>query len=195
MIRLDRVSLGQAGAAETQAVTGSVCDSRTETSCVRASSPDTARMFPCLAGRPWHVLCRVSLHHKAPLSQRTPRLPQLCHGESPNAVVIATDSCSHTVNPTALPQSLMFAHCIVLLGGFIVTNCVSQDGRPEVYTAGGSAPQSAVSPPRGWVRSSTTLPPETVKMSPRNRHRVTLRRLKTCCLPLQKRPHLRQVTH
>lgn len=39
-------------------------------------------MFPCLASRPWHVLCRVSLQQKAPLSQRSPRIPQLCHGES-----------------------------------------------------------------------------------------------------------------
>lgn len=150
-------------------------------------------MFPCLAGRPWHVLCRVSLQHKAPLSQRTPRLPQLCHGESPNAVVIATDSCSRTVNPHSLPPHVCSLHCAE--GGLIVTHCVSQDGRPEVYTAGGSAPQSAVSPPRGWVRSSTTLPPETVRMSPRNHHQVTLHRLKTCCLPLQKPPHLQQVTH
>lgn len=43
-------------------------------------------MFPCLASRPWHVLCRVSLQHKAPLSQRSPRIPQLCHGEVRNVI-------------------------------------------------------------------------------------------------------------
>lgn len=38
-------------------------------------------MFPSLAHRPWHVFCRVSLQHRAPLSQRSPRIPQLCYGE------------------------------------------------------------------------------------------------------------------
>ncbi|XP_003970673.1 proton-coupled zinc antiporter SLC30A9, mitochondrial [Takifugu rubripes] len=37
-------------------------------------------MFPCLAIRPRHVFCRVSLCPKAPLSQRSPRFPQLCCG-------------------------------------------------------------------------------------------------------------------
>ncbi|XP_076595637.1 proton-coupled zinc antiporter SLC30A9, mitochondrial [Chaetodon auriga] len=37
-------------------------------------------MFNSLAHRPWHVFCRVSLQHRAPLSQRSPRFPQLCHG-------------------------------------------------------------------------------------------------------------------
>ncbi|TKS72133.1 Zinc transporter 9 [Collichthys lucidus] len=37
-------------------------------------------MFPSLAHRPWHVFCRVSLQHRAPLSQRSPRIPQLCYG-------------------------------------------------------------------------------------------------------------------
>uniref|UniRef100_A0A674NFM9 Proton-coupled zinc antiporter SLC30A9, mitochondrial n=1 Tax=Takifugu rubripes TaxID=31033 RepID=A0A674NFM9_TAKRU len=38
-------------------------------------------MFPCLAIRPRHVFCRVSLCPKAPLSQRSPRFPQLCCGK------------------------------------------------------------------------------------------------------------------
>ncbi|KAK1904136.1 Zinc transporter 9 [Dissostichus eleginoides] len=37
-------------------------------------------MFPSLAHRPWHAFCRVSMQHGAPLSQCSPRLPQLCHG-------------------------------------------------------------------------------------------------------------------
>ncbi|KAL3044566.1 hypothetical protein OYC64_012955 [Pagothenia borchgrevinki] len=37
-------------------------------------------MFPSLAHRPWHAFCRVSMQHRTPLSQRSPRLPQLCHG-------------------------------------------------------------------------------------------------------------------
>uniref|UniRef100_A0A3Q1BTA4 Proton-coupled zinc antiporter SLC30A9, mitochondrial n=1 Tax=Amphiprion ocellaris TaxID=80972 RepID=A0A3Q1BTA4_AMPOC len=37
-------------------------------------------MFPSLAHRPWHVFCRVSLQHRAPLSHRSPRVPQLCYG-------------------------------------------------------------------------------------------------------------------
>ncbi|CAK6964939.1 zinc transporter 9 [Scomber scombrus] len=37
-------------------------------------------MFPSLAHRPWHVICRVSLQRRAPLSQRPPRFPQLCQG-------------------------------------------------------------------------------------------------------------------
>uniref|UniRef100_A0AAQ4QYV4 Proton-coupled zinc antiporter SLC30A9, mitochondrial n=1 Tax=Gasterosteus aculeatus aculeatus TaxID=481459 RepID=A0AAQ4QYV4_GASAC len=39
-------------------------------------------MFPSLAHRPWHVFCRVSLQHRAPLSQRSPRFPPLCYGET-----------------------------------------------------------------------------------------------------------------
>lgn len=38
-------------------------------------------MFPSLAHRPWHVFCRVSLQHRAPLSQRSSRVPQLRYGE------------------------------------------------------------------------------------------------------------------
>ncbi|XP_031159238.1 zinc transporter 9 isoform X2 [Sander lucioperca] len=37
-------------------------------------------MFPSLAHRPWHIFCRLSLQHRAPLSQRSPRIPQLCYG-------------------------------------------------------------------------------------------------------------------
>ncbi|XP_054453398.1 proton-coupled zinc antiporter SLC30A9, mitochondrial isoform X1 [Anoplopoma fimbria] len=37
-------------------------------------------MFPGLAHRPWHVFFRVSLQGRAPFSQRSPRLPQLCTG-------------------------------------------------------------------------------------------------------------------
>ncbi|XP_034399814.1 zinc transporter 9 [Cyclopterus lumpus] len=37
-------------------------------------------MFPSLAHRPWHVFCRVSLQHRAHLSQRCPRFPLLCSG-------------------------------------------------------------------------------------------------------------------
>ncbi|XP_074505384.1 proton-coupled zinc antiporter SLC30A9, mitochondrial isoform X1 [Sebastes fasciatus] len=37
-------------------------------------------MFPSLAHRPWHVFCRVSMQHRAPLSHWSPRLPQLCYG-------------------------------------------------------------------------------------------------------------------
>ncbi|KAM6953017.1 proton-coupled zinc antiporter SLC30A9, mitochondrial [Lycodopsis pacificus] len=37
-------------------------------------------MFPSLAHRPWHVFCRVSLQHRAPLSQLSPRFNQLCYG-------------------------------------------------------------------------------------------------------------------
>ncbi|CAN9515195.1 unnamed protein product [Ophioblennius macclurei] len=33
-------------------------------------------MFPSLAHRPWHIFCRVSLQHRPPLSQRSPRFPQ-----------------------------------------------------------------------------------------------------------------------
>ncbi|XP_029971156.1 proton-coupled zinc antiporter SLC30A9, mitochondrial [Salarias fasciatus] len=33
-------------------------------------------MFPSLAHRPWHVFCRVSLQHRPPLSQRSPRFSQ-----------------------------------------------------------------------------------------------------------------------
>lgn len=76
--------------------------------------------------------------------------------------------------------------------GSIVTHYVSQDGRVEAYTAGGSAYQSVVSPLRGWVRSSTTLPPETIKMFLRNHHRVVLHRLNRSYLPPLKVPHLQQ---
>lgn len=78
---------------------------------------------------------------------------------------------------------------------WIVTHCVPQDGRVEVYTAGGSASQSAVSPLRGWARSSTTLPPEAIKMLLRNDHRVDLHRLNRSYLPPLKVPHLQQATH
>ncbi|KAK5864535.1 hypothetical protein PBY51_015772 [Eleginops maclovinus] len=37
-------------------------------------------MFPSLAHRPWHAFCRASMQHRVPLSQRSPRLPQLCYG-------------------------------------------------------------------------------------------------------------------
>ncbi|KAM9741621.1 proton-coupled zinc antiporter SLC30A9, mitochondrial [Menidia menidia] len=37
-------------------------------------------MFPCLAHRPWHVLCRVSMQHRSFVTQRSPRFPQLCYG-------------------------------------------------------------------------------------------------------------------
>ncbi|XP_028445869.1 proton-coupled zinc antiporter SLC30A9, mitochondrial isoform X2 [Perca flavescens] len=37
-------------------------------------------MFPSLAHRPWHVFCRLSLQHRAHLSQRSSRIPQLCYG-------------------------------------------------------------------------------------------------------------------
>ncbi|KAM9849921.1 proton-coupled zinc antiporter SLC30A9, mitochondrial [Aulostomus maculatus] len=37
-------------------------------------------MFPSLAHRQWHVFCRVSLQHRASLSQRSPRLTQPCSG-------------------------------------------------------------------------------------------------------------------
>lgn len=133
-------------------------------------------MFHCLAGRPWHVLCRVSLPHKAPLSQRSPRIPQLCHGESQ---ICHQQRWARAVTPPR-PK------------GSIVTRCVSQDGRVEAYTAGGSAYQSVVSPLRGWVRSSTTLPPETIKMFLRNHHRVVLQRLNRSYLPPLKVPHLQQ---
>lgn len=76
--------------------------------------------------------------------------------------------------------------------GSIVTHCVSQDGRVEAYTAGGSAYQSVVSPLRGWGRSSTTLPPGAIKMFLRNHHRVVLQRLNRSYLPPLKVPHLQQ---
>ncbi|TRY54763.1 hypothetical protein DNTS_031277 [Danionella cerebrum] len=31
-------------------------------------------MFPCLAHRPWHILCRVYLHQRGPLFERLPKL-------------------------------------------------------------------------------------------------------------------------
>ncbi|XP_032383939.1 proton-coupled zinc antiporter SLC30A9, mitochondrial isoform X2 [Etheostoma spectabile] len=37
-------------------------------------------MFPSLAHRPWHIFCRLSFQHRAPLSQRSPRIPQLYYG-------------------------------------------------------------------------------------------------------------------
>uniref|UniRef100_A0A8C5HCC5 Proton-coupled zinc antiporter SLC30A9, mitochondrial n=1 Tax=Gouania willdenowi TaxID=441366 RepID=A0A8C5HCC5_GOUWI len=37
-------------------------------------------MFPSLAHRPWHAFCRVSLQRRPPLSHRSPRFSQLCHG-------------------------------------------------------------------------------------------------------------------
>ncbi|KAF3694114.1 Zinc transporter 9 [Channa argus] len=37
-------------------------------------------MFTSLAHRPWNVFCRVSLQHRASLSQQSPRLSQLCYG-------------------------------------------------------------------------------------------------------------------
>ncbi|XP_041705999.2 zinc transporter 9 isoform X2 [Coregonus clupeaformis] len=36
-------------------------------------------MFPRLAQRPWQVLCRVYLQHRAPHSQRTPMVARPCH--------------------------------------------------------------------------------------------------------------------
>ncbi|XP_051276306.1 zinc transporter 9 isoform X2 [Dicentrarchus labrax] len=43
-------------------------------------------MFPSLAHRPWHVFCRVSLQHRSPLSQRSPRFPQLCYGSQSGGI-------------------------------------------------------------------------------------------------------------
>lgn len=134
-------------------------------------------MFPCLAGRPWHVLCRVSLQHKAPLSQRSPRIPQLCHGESRNVIFVCNSGGYFSAE------------------GSTVIHCVSQDGRVEVYTAGGLASRSAVSRLRRWARSSTTLPPEAIKMPLRNHHPVVLHRLNRSYQPPPKVPHLQQATH
>uniref|UniRef100_A0AAR2KQR1 Proton-coupled zinc antiporter SLC30A9, mitochondrial n=1 Tax=Pygocentrus nattereri TaxID=42514 RepID=A0AAR2KQR1_PYGNA len=39
----------------------------------------TARMFPCLAHRPWQVFCRVYLQQRAHLSQLPPRITRPCH--------------------------------------------------------------------------------------------------------------------
>ncbi|XP_068451552.1 proton-coupled zinc antiporter SLC30A9, mitochondrial [Clinocottus analis] len=50
-------------------------------------------MFPCLAHRPWHVFCRVSLQHRAPLSQRCPRFPQLCYGGGMHNVWFSLPDC------------------------------------------------------------------------------------------------------
>ncbi|KTG35653.1 hypothetical protein cypCar_00003227 [Cyprinus carpio] len=40
----------------------------------------TERMFPCLAHRPWQVLCRVYLQQRAPLSQRPSKIAKPCFG-------------------------------------------------------------------------------------------------------------------
>ncbi|XP_058252620.1 proton-coupled zinc antiporter SLC30A9, mitochondrial [Hemibagrus wyckioides] len=40
----------------------------------------SARMFPCLAHRPWQKLCRVYLHQRAHLSQLPPRVSRPCYG-------------------------------------------------------------------------------------------------------------------
>uniref|UniRef100_A0A3B3ZML0 Proton-coupled zinc antiporter SLC30A9, mitochondrial n=1 Tax=Periophthalmus magnuspinnatus TaxID=409849 RepID=A0A3B3ZML0_9GOBI len=37
-------------------------------------------MFPSLAHRPWHVFCRVSLHHRSSLSHWSPKVVQSCYG-------------------------------------------------------------------------------------------------------------------
>uniref|UniRef100_A0A8C0Y2T1 Proton-coupled zinc antiporter SLC30A9, mitochondrial n=1 Tax=Cyprinus carpio carpio TaxID=630221 RepID=A0A8C0Y2T1_CYPCA len=37
-------------------------------------------MFPCLAHRPWQVLCRVYLQQRAPLSQRPSKIAKPCFG-------------------------------------------------------------------------------------------------------------------
>lgn len=55
-----------------------LCTANSRTS---VPSPATARMFPSLAHRPWHVFCRVSFQPRVCLSQRSPRFPQLCHGD------------------------------------------------------------------------------------------------------------------
>uniref|UniRef100_A0A8C1F6V3 Proton-coupled zinc antiporter SLC30A9, mitochondrial n=1 Tax=Cyprinus carpio carpio TaxID=630221 RepID=A0A8C1F6V3_CYPCA len=41
----------------------------------------TERMFPCLAHRPWQVLCRVYLQQRAPLSQRPSKIAKPCFGK------------------------------------------------------------------------------------------------------------------
>uniref|UniRef100_A0A8D0DDA8 Proton-coupled zinc antiporter SLC30A9, mitochondrial n=1 Tax=Sander lucioperca TaxID=283035 RepID=A0A8D0DDA8_SANLU len=61
--------------------------------------PATARMFPSLAHRPWHIFCRLSLQHRAPLSQRSPRIPQLCYGED-------------SLHIMALTTILNMTHCL-----------------------------------------------------------------------------------
>ncbi|KAI2656958.1 Zinc transporter 9 [Labeo rohita] len=38
----------------------------------------TERMFPCLAHRPWQVLCRVYMQQRAPLSQRPSKIAKPC---------------------------------------------------------------------------------------------------------------------
>ena len=43
-------------------------------------TPAGARMIPILVKRPWYVFCRVSLQHRASLSHRLPRTPQLSGG-------------------------------------------------------------------------------------------------------------------
>lgn len=125
-------------------------------------------MFPCLASRPWHTLCRVSLQHKTSLSQRPSRIPQLCHGECPSVIVRGEH------------QWLSF-----LSQGSIFNHRISQDGRVDEYTAGGSTCQSAESRLRGWARSTTTLPPEAIKMFllHHHHHRVVLHRLSRSYLP------------
>lgn len=37
-------------------------------------------MFPCLAHRPWQVLCRIYLQQRAPLSQRSSKISKPCFG-------------------------------------------------------------------------------------------------------------------
>ncbi|XP_060782719.1 proton-coupled zinc antiporter SLC30A9, mitochondrial [Neoarius graeffei] len=39
-----------------------------------------AKMFPCLARRPWQTLCRISLHQRVRLSQLPPRVSRPCYG-------------------------------------------------------------------------------------------------------------------
>lgn len=154
-------------------------------------------MFPSLANRPWHVFCRVSLQHKAPLTQRSPRFPQLCYGEESRSAIIRQLQLV-TWRFFLLLWNLS-NRCVGLLCSTteetIITHSVAQDGRVEAYTAGGSAFQNAVLPLKGWARYSTTLPLDTIKMVLQNHHQVMLHQQKAFCLLLQKPPQLHQVTN
>lgn len=124
------------------------------------------------------------MRRKAPLSQWSPRFPQLCYGEYSRLQLL-------TLRFLPLLNRNVGLLCDTNGEKKTITYSDAQDGRLEA----GSAFLSAALPLWGWERYSTTLALETVKMVLLSPHRVTLHQRKMFYLLLQKSPQLHQVTN